>query len=172
MILLGLGSNMGERDKNLQQALGLLEADGTVRIDKISSIYETAPFGVTDQADFSNMVVRISTELSPEELLQKCIEVEKRMGRIRDRHWGPRIIDMDLLVYDNVQTRSEMLILPHPGIEHRAFVLIPLQEVAVRLRLPDGRTVEEMIAGSTEISEQVIRLWKKVDWDSSNKCFV
>ena len=172
MILIGLGSNIGEREQNLQQALGLLEMDGTIRIFKISSIYETAPFGVMDQDDFLNMVVAVETELSPENLLQKCLGVENAMGRVRSRHWGPRIIDLDLLFYDAVQMQTNNLTLPHPGIGQRAFVLIPMRDVAMDTQLQGWRTIDSMLAGVTESGEQEVRLWKKVEWDSTRKCFV
>ena len=172
MILIGLGSNMGEREQNLQQALGMLEADSSIRIEKISSIYETAPFGVMDQDDFLNMVVAVETELSPENLLQKCLGVENAMGRVRSRHWGPRIIDLDLLFYDAVQMQTNNLTLPHPGIGQRAFVLIPMRDVAMDTQLQGGLTIDSMLAGVTESGEQEVRLWKKVEWDSTRKCFV
>ena len=172
MILIGLGSNMGERDHHLQQALGLLEMDGSIRIDKVSSLYETAPFGVTDQDEFLNMVVAVKTELSPEKLLQKCLAVENAMGRVRFRHWGPRIIDLDLLIYDAVQMQTDNLTLPHPGIEQRAFVLIPMRDVVLDIQLPGGFTIDSMLAGLTESGGQEVQLWKKVEWDSARKCFV
>ena len=172
MILIGLGSNMGQRDQNLQQALGLLEADGTIRIVKISFIYETVPFGVLDQDDFLNMVVAVETELLPEKLLQKCMAVENAMGRFRSRHWGPRIIDLDLLIYDAVQMQTDNLTLPHPGIGQRAFVLIPMRDVVMDVQLPGGLAIDSMLAGLTESGRQEVRLWKKVEWDSTRKCFV
>ena len=174
MILIGLGSNMGERDQNLQQALGLLETDGAVRIVRISFIYETVPFGVMDQDDFLNMVVAVETELSPEKLLQKCLKVENAMGRVRFRHWGPRIIDLDLLIYNAVQMQTDNLTLPHPGIGQRAFVLIPMRDVAMdfQFQLPGRLTIGSMLAGLTESGRQEVRLWKKVEWDSTRKCFV
>jgi 2-amino-4-hydroxy-6-hydroxymethyldihydropteridine diphosphokinase len=143
-----------------------------VRIDKVSSIYETAPFGLTEQAYFLNMAARVETRLPPRELLQLCLGVENAMGRIRTTHWGPRIIDIDLLVYDSVKMHDDALTLPHPGIEKRAFVLLPLLDIARKLQLADGRTVEEIIADSAEIIEQEVHPWKSVRWDSPNGCFV
>lgn len=172
MILLGLGSNMGEREQNLLQALRLLDTEESVRIKQVSFIYETAPFGVTDQADFLNMVARVETSLSPGKLLDKCLEVETSMGRIRTRHWGPRIIDIDLLIYNNVRQQDDILTLPHPGMEQRAFVLIPLRDVAPGFQLPNGRTVEHQAAEILKTGGQEVRLWKKIYWDSSSKCFV
>ncbi|MHC1758633.1 MAG: 2-amino-4-hydroxy-6-hydroxymethyldihydropteridine diphosphokinase [Negativicutes bacterium] len=172
MILIGLGSNMGERDQNLQHALGMLETDGCICIDKVSSIYETAPFGVMDQNDFLNMVVVVKTELSPEKLLHKCLTVENAMGRVRSRHWGPRIIDLDLLIYDAVQMQTDNLTLPHPGIGQRAFVLIPMRDVAMDVQLPGGLTIDSLLAGLSESRKQEVQLWKNVEWDSTKKCFV
>jgi 2-amino-4-hydroxy-6-hydroxymethyldihydropteridine diphosphokinase len=172
MILLGLGSNMGEREQNLQKALGLLEEDGRVRIDKISSIYETVPFGVKDQADFLNMAALVQTCLAPEELLKKCLAAEQTMGRIRTRHWGPRIIDIDILTYNAVQMDGPELTLPHPGLVHRPFVLIPLLEIAPKLCLANGRTVEELTAAPGDVNWQEVRLYRRVGWDSFKKCFV
>lgn len=172
MILLGLGSNLGEREKNLERALMLLEEDGSIWIDIVSSIYETTPFGVTDQPDFLNMAARVKTGLSPMDLLKKCLTVENEMGRIRTRHWGPRVIDIDLLVYHNIQMNQESLTLPHPGIANRPFVLIPLQDIAGQLALPEGREVAELIVKCNGPGEQGVRLWRKVEWDSLKKCFV
>jgi 2-amino-4-hydroxy-6-hydroxymethyldihydropteridine diphosphokinase len=172
MILLGLGSNMGEREQNLQQALRLLEEAGSVQIEKISSMYETAPYGVKDQADFLNMAVLVQTRLSPEELLKKCLAAEQAMGRIRTRHWGPRIIDIDILTYNRIEMDAPELTLPHPGLVHRPFVLIPLLEIAPKLCLANGRTVEETTAALGKMDWQEVRLYKRVGWDSVKKCFV
>jgi len=173
MILLGLGSNMGEREHNLQQALYLLTADGEVSIAQMSSIYESAPFGVLDQPEFLNMVVQVETALLPEKLLNKCLNIENKMGRKRTLHWGPRIIDIDLLVYENVQRMTEDLTLPHPGIVHRAFVLLPMRDVARDLQLPGGQSVESLLAeGNSELRKQELHLWKRVEWNPYRKCFV
>ena len=172
MIILGLGTNLGEREHNLQQALKLLVTDGTIRIDQVSSLYETAPFGVTDQPDFLNMVVSVKTDLSPKELLHKCLHVENEMGRIRTRHWGPRVIDIDLLFFDEVQLQSEELSLPHPGILQRAFVVLPLRDLVPLLRLENGRTVMDMAVEFEQLGGSGVRIQKKVEWDSVEKCFV
>jgi len=172
MIILGLGTNMGEREQNLQQALELMTVDGDVEIFQVSSIYETAPFGVTDQPGFLNMTVSVQTRLTPQELLHKCLAVEKKMGRIRTRHWGPRIIDIDLLFFDEVQLVSEELTLPHPGILQRAFVLIPLRDIAPTLSLANGRTTTEMALEFENHAGQEVHRRKKVAWDSLTKCFV
>ena len=172
MIILGLGTNLGKREQNLQQALKLLVADGTIRLDRVSSLYETAPFGVIDQPDFLNMVVSLKTDLSPQELLHKCLHVENELGRIRTRHWGPRIIDIDLLFFDEVQLQSEELTLPHPGILQRAFVVLPLRDLVPSLRLENGRTVMDMALEFEQLGGSGVRIQKKVEWDSVAKCFV
>ncbi len=171
MILLGLGSNMGDREKNLETALRLLEEDRSISIDRISAIYETAPFGVTDQADFLNMVAEITTKLSPYQLLAKCLAVEDLLGRIRTRRWGPRVIDIDLLVFDEVQLSEAALQIPHPGIFQRAFVLIPILDIAPPDMRIAGKPLNNLEEKLTFLANQKLHLWKRVRWDSRNKCF-
>lgn len=172
MILLGLGSNIGDREAHLLKALQLLEAGGWVEIEKISSIYETAPFGVMDQADFLNMVVSVKSTYSPRELLAYCLKIEDKMGRKRTRHWGPRVIDIDLLIYDMLQIHDEFLTLPHPGIPHRAFVLAPILDIACDFQLLGESTAENLLVNIPELDVQAVRLWKRTTWDSIKKCFV
>ena len=171
MILLGLGSNMGDREKNLEAALRLLEEDGSLSIDQISAIYETTPFGVTNQADFLNMVAKITTRLSPYQLLAKCLAVEDLLGRVRTRQWGPRVIDLDLLVYDEVQLNEAALQLPHPGIFQRAFVLTPILDIAPLDMRIAGKPVNKFADKLSPLDDQKLNLWKRVRWDSRNKCF-
>ena len=171
MILIGLGSNMGDRAKNLEAALRLLEEDRSLSIDQISAIYETAPFGVTDQADFLNMVAKITTRLSPYQLLAKCLAVEDLLGRVRTRQWGPRVIDLDLLVYDEVQLNEAALQLPHPGIFQRAFVLTPILDIAPLDMRIAGKLVNNLEEKVALLANQKVHLWKRVEWDSRNKCF-
>lgn len=171
MILLGLGSNMGDREKNLEAALRLLEEGRSISIDQISAIYETAPFGVTDQADFLNMVAEITTKLSPFQLLDKCLAVETLLGRIRTRPWGPRVIDLDLLVYDDIQLNEAALQLPHPGLFQRAFVLIPILDIVPQDMRIAGKTASNLEENLALLANQKLHLWKRVRWDSRNKCF-
>ena len=171
MILIGLGSNMGDRAKNLEAALRLLEEDGSLSIDQISAIYETTPFGVTNQADFLNMVAKITTRLSPYQLLAKCLAVEDLLGRVRTRQWGPRVIDLDLLVYDEVQLNEAALQLPHPGIFQRAFVWIPILDIAPLDMRIAGKLVNNLEEKVALLANQKVHLWKRVEWDSRNKCF-
>ena len=171
MILIGLGSNMGDRAKNLEAALRLLEEDRSLSIDQISAIYETTPFGVTNQADFLNMVAKITTRLSPYQLLAKCLAVEDLLGRVRTRQWGPRVIDLDLLVFDEVQLNEAALQLPHPGIFQRAFVWIPILDIVPPDMRIAGKLVNNLEEKAALLANQKVRLWKRVEWDSRNKCF-
>ena len=136
---LGLGSNEGDRLGNLRAARESLERNG-VTVSASSSVYETAPQGeVLDQADFLNACLRIETGLDPEGLLDLCKSVEREVGRSPGgaRH-GPRPIDVDVLLLGGLEHRSERLVLPHPEISARRFVLEPLLELDPDLRLPDG----------------------------------
>lgn len=123
---LGIGTNMGDRLSNLSDAIDYIKQFKNTEIVKISKIYETRPWGYTDQNDFLNLCVSINTNLKPEELLQKCLEVELNLKRERIIRWGPRTIDIDILIYDDIICNGEKLTLPHPRIQERAFVLIPL----------------------------------------------
>ena len=170
MIVLGLGTNMGEREQNFVRALRLLQEQYRIKVQAVSSIYETAPFGVTDQSDFLNMTALVTTRLSPRTLLQACLQVEQEMGRVRTRHWGPRIIDIDILLYNEIKLTVPELTLPHPGILQRGFVIIPLRDVSPDLVFSNGCTVAE-VAEAFEKEAGDVRLWKKVRWDPDLLCF-
>jgi len=137
---LGLGSNLGDRGRYLGEAVAAL-ASPLIKVQVTSGIYETEPWGVMDQPLYWNQVIEVETLLEPLELLHICQEIELRLGRERKVHWGPRTIDIDLLIYDNTVSESEELILPHPYLEERAFVLAPLREIAPELVLPSGRPI-------------------------------
>ena len=171
MIVLGLGTNIGEREMNLSQALQMLNEQYDIKIKAVSSIYETAPFGVTDQADFLNMTVLVETDLSPQALLQACLSVERTMGRVRTIRWGPRIIDIDVLLYNDMKLATPELILPHPGILLRDFVIIPLRDIIPELILPDGRSVAAAAADFAS-DGSAVRFWKSVQWDPGLHCLV
>jgi 2-amino-4-hydroxy-6-hydroxymethyldihydropteridine diphosphokinase len=142
---LGLGGNLGDRRQYLVAAVEALNAEPGVRVTKISSIYETEPIGVVDQPDFLNLVLEAVTELPVRELLARCLRIEDSLGRVRIERWGPRTIDLDVLWYDG-QTRNEPdLVLPHPRMLLRAFVLVPLAEIAPTL-LFEGMSTESLAA--------------------------
>ncbi len=134
---LGLGSNIGDRRANLAEALRRLSQEG-VTIKKVSSVYESQAVLVEDQPDFLNIACEIHTSLSPHGLLDACLEVEANMGRIRRRRWGPRNIDIDLLLYESLTIDEPRLIVPHPRLAERPFVTVPLLEIASELILPGG----------------------------------
>jgi 2-amino-4-hydroxy-6-hydroxymethyldihydropteridine diphosphokinase len=141
---LGLGSNVGDRLVSLRAARAALERRG-VEVVAASSVYETAPQGeVTDQPDFLNACLRVDSKLSPEKLLAVCKEVERDLGRPEGgpRH-GPRPIDIDLLLLGDVELRTPRLVLPHPELRTRRFVLEPLLELDPELSLPDGTPLRQ-----------------------------
>lgn len=139
-----IGSNMGDRGYYLRETCKRLEASPQVRVVRRSRIYETKPWGKTDQDNFWNQVLEIETSLLPLELLDFCQEIERSLGRERIVHWGPRTIDIDLLNYDNKVWKDERLTLPHPYMEEREFVLAPLREIAPDFVLPSGRKITEV----------------------------
>ncbi len=171
MILVGLGSNLGDRETQLQQALQRLEEKHDLCVAAVSNIYETKPVGDMEQPDFLNMVALLETELTPLALLQQCLAVETDMGRVRTRRWGPRVIDIDLLVYHENEMNTPHLILPHPEIVNRGFVLIPLNDVAPALLLA-RKSVATMAAAYLASDPESVRLWKKISWDSEKRSFI
>jgi 2-amino-4-hydroxy-6-hydroxymethyldihydropteridine diphosphokinase len=128
-VYLSLGSNLGDRLAFLRGALRYLERHDSIRLEAISSVYETDPVGLVDQPAFLNIVIRIQTSLSPHELLSLCQEAENHFERDRSVHWGPRTLDIDLLTYEGITLNDPDLILPHPRMAEREFVRIPLQEL-------------------------------------------
>jgi 2-amino-4-hydroxy-6-hydroxymethyldihydropteridine diphosphokinase len=134
-VFLGLGSNVGERERMLDHALTLLAERG-FSLKRRSSLFLTEPLGGPPQDWYLNMVAEGASELSPEELLAVCLNVERDLGRTRDVRWGPRTIDIDLLLYGDERRATETLALPHPRLHERQFVLAPLAEIAPRLRHP------------------------------------
>ena len=123
-----LGSNLGDREENLRNALKHLE-ENEVRVVKVSTFIETEPYGVTDQPGFINAVCQVETNLEPLELLRLLLKIELEMGRVRIRRWGERNIDLDLLLYEDACVVSDELTLPHPDMQNRDFVLLPLAEI-------------------------------------------
>ncbi|MCR4944445.1 MAG: 2-amino-4-hydroxy-6-hydroxymethyldihydropteridine diphosphokinase [Clostridium sp.] len=127
---LSIGSNIGNKVENLNQAVEYLKKDDNITIEKISSFIETEPWGKTDQDIFVNGALKIRTILSPKELVTKLLAIEEKMHRVRIEKWGPRIIDLDLIFYDNLVLEDDFVTVPHPRMEEREFVLAPLFEIA------------------------------------------
>ena len=128
-VFLGLGSNLGDRGANVQQALTDLERWG-VKVILSSSLYETEPVGNIDQPRFLNMTVKASTDRSPEDLLTVVLSIERSLGRVRRGKWGPRTIDVDILFYGDRVVGESGLVIPHPRLHERRFVLEPMNEIA------------------------------------------
>jgi len=126
---IGLGSNIPDRERNLYEAVKLLQLSPEIQAIKSSAIYETDPVGFVDQPLFLNQVILIETTLSAPQLFARMLEVEQQLGRVRHQRWGPRTIDLDLLLFGNATIQSMDLIIPHPRMMERAFVLIPLAEI-------------------------------------------
>lgn len=145
-VYIGLGSNLGDRQARLQEAREKIAGmPGTV-IRKLSSLYLTEPWGYHEQGEFINQVVEIETILSPEELLACLQEIEIKMGRQHVGKWGPRIIDLDILLYGDQVINLPELKVPHPYMRQRLFVLIPLQEMDPKIVFPeDGMTIKEVL---------------------------
>ncbi|MFT8320005.1 MAG: 2-amino-4-hydroxy-6-hydroxymethyldihydropteridine diphosphokinase [Bacillus sp. (in: firmicutes)] len=134
---LSLGSNIGNRLEFLKDAVYLLAKHAKINVVNISSIYETDPVGLKEQELFLNIVLHIRTSLDPYSLLEACQHIENELGRKRIIRWGPRTIDLDILLYNQENIESEKLNIPHPRIEERAFVVIPLLEIAEAVLLPN-----------------------------------
>lgn len=127
---IALGSNLGDKEKNLNQALNLINENPLCNVTKISNFYKTEPVGYLDQDDFLNGTAEIKTLMSPSELMDFFLKIEKELKRERKIHWGPRTIDLDILLYDDIVTEDEHILIPHPRIQERLFVLEPLCDIA------------------------------------------
>ena len=137
---LSLGSNLGDRKAYLKQAVQELSNLPDTCLDTVSSIYETPPWGLTNQPAFLNICIGIDTGLTPQVLLARCLEIERKLGRERTIRWGPRVLDIDILTFGNMKLDVYGLTLPHPSMMERAFVLKPLAEIAPDLSF-DGVSI-------------------------------
>lgn len=147
------GSNLGDRASSLQKANARI-AQSCGKIIAFSSLYETAPWGLLDQPAFLNQAIAVETSLNPEELMRELLEIEAAMGRVRDARYGPRIIDLDILLYDQVIMERPILNLPHPALPQRRFALTPLAEIAPSLLHPVlHKTVQELLFECTDDSD-------------------
>lgn len=155
---LGLGANLGDREANLREAVRLLGGTPGIEVLRRSSVYETAPVGVTGQPPFLNQVIEVRTTLTPPDLLARALAVEAALGRVRRERWGPRTIDVDILFYGDETLDLPGLTLPHPRLGERAFVLVPLAELLPERVLPGGERVADAAARlGREAPEAVVR---------------
>ncbi|WP_456265934.1 MULTISPECIES: 2-amino-4-hydroxy-6-hydroxymethyldihydropteridine diphosphokinase [unclassified Bacillus (in: firmicutes)] len=149
---IALGSNIGKKETYLKEAIKKLHEHPEVQVELISSIYETAPVGYENQDDFLNMAVKITTSLRPEELLSLTQKIENELGRTREVRWGPRTADLDILLYNRENIETEQLVVPHPRMYERLFVLVPMSEICPEIG-------EVQINAVTD--QEGVSIWKK-----------
>jgi 2-amino-4-hydroxy-6-hydroxymethyldihydropteridine diphosphokinase len=148
----GLGSNLGDREDTIRRALVLLAAEEGIDVVAVSTLRETEPVGYADQPDFVNGAAALETELTPRALLERLLAVELALGRVRGAgpRFGPRVVDLDLLLYGDAAVDEPGLTVPHPRLAERRFALEPLQELDPELRLPDGRAVRDLLGAQLQ----------------------
>lgn len=156
---LSLGANLGNREETLREAVKRISSAERVALRSVSSLYETEPWGKTDQPRFLNIAVALETTLSPETLLALAQQVEAALGRVRHERWGARTIDVDILHIEGVERDTPTLTLPHPYMTERAFVLVPLAEIAPALRI-QGTTVEAWRNAVDESGVTRVKAWE------------
>ena len=144
LIFFAIGSNISPRFHYLRQGVKSVRESG-IEVERISSLYQTSPVGPVNQPYFLNAVVKAKTSLKPLEILELFQQIQKKWGRIPGIHFGPRTLDMDLLLYDEVKMRTDKLTLPHPRMESRKFVLVPLLEISPSLRNPEGTSYRSLL---------------------------
>jgi 2-amino-4-hydroxy-6-hydroxymethyldihydropteridine diphosphokinase len=153
VVYLGIGSNIGDRENNCLKAIELMEERG-LKVTRRSSMCETEPWGVKDQPAFINMAVEAETDISPRGLLMLLKKIENEAGRRPGRRWGPRVLDIDILLYDNLQVAEDDLSIPHPLMHKRVFVLEPLAEIAPdRVHPVLRKTIKQLFIGETSAAD-------------------
>jgi 2-amino-4-hydroxy-6-hydroxymethyldihydropteridine diphosphokinase len=157
---IGLGGNIGDPRATMAAALAMLDGDPEISVAQVSSLYKTPPWGITDQPDFFNAAAALSTTLAPRDLLARCLDTEKSLHRVRDRRWGPRSVDLDVLAYGDLTLNEPGLELPHPRMMDRAFVLVPLMEIEPGLTISGVRLDERL----REIDREGIERIEGSDW--------
>lgn len=145
-VYLGLGSNLGDRFANIQEAVNRLSRSSGIAVTRVSAVYETTPVGGPDQPDYLNAAIALETSLEADRLLDICIETEQKMGRVRGERWSARIIDIDILLFGGSHIKTDSLTVPHPRMLERGFVLVPLADIAPDVVHPLKKlTVNELV---------------------------
>lgn len=158
---LALGSNVGKREQFLREAIQALQAAPGIKLVSLSKVYETDPVGYVEQDAFLNMVIAIETQLSPADLLDTVLSIEQQLGRVRTIRWGPRVIDIDIILYGQEQVDLPQLQIPHPALMERAFVLVPLRDVWQDGKLLGEKKIEEYIRLAGDAKG--VRTWGTLD---------
>lgn len=153
VVYLSLGSNLGNKEENIKKAMELL-GENKVIIEKTSSFYETEPVSYKKQDNFYNLVIKGETTLSPENLLKAIKKIERALGRKKTKKWGPREIDIDILLYDDCKINIPNLKIPHPQMEKRRFVLEPLREINSRVKI-DGMSLREILSDKKIANQKI-----------------
>jgi 2-amino-4-hydroxy-6-hydroxymethyldihydropteridine diphosphokinase len=159
-VYLSIGTNIGQREDNLKRAVKMLLSMEGIVVKQVSSIYETAPVGYVEQPSFLNIAVFLETYKSAQEVLETCQSIENELGRVRDIRWGPRIIDLDILLYNNENIEVENLSVPHPRMFERAFVLVPLLEIAKEPFTSQLQLAQES-RDNMDVEKEGITKWKE-----------
>ena len=152
VVALGLGSNLGDKLTNINRAIELLDNSEGINVTTRSKNYRTEPWGIKEQDWFINICVLIETSLAAKKLLKICLEIEQKLGRVRETKWGSRIIDIDILIYGEYSISMEGLTIPHPHIQERSFVLVPLAEIWPDATV-NGETITELLQKRTDTNE-------------------
>lgn len=154
-VFLSLGANLGDRQATIGQALTMLHNTANIRLHRQSALYETVPVGYVDQPDFLNLVCEIHTSLTPLALLEVTQQIEHDLKRVRTVRWGPRTIDIDLLLFDNQTLQHPDLTIPHPRMHERAFVLVPLAELVPAYMIPGTADTVAALASQLAVGQEI-----------------
>ncbi len=155
-VIIGLGSNLSQPARNVQTAFATLCALDGVETPLLSHLYLTPPFGIQDQPEFVNAVAKLQTNMDPRAVLDALLLIEEKMGRVRKEKWGPRLIDLDLLFFGDQIIDEEGLEIPHPGIQERDFVLVPLLDIAPEWRHPIlGKSIRDLASALPDTASVV-----------------
>ena len=151
---LGLGSNIGNRELQLNEAIKILHAYQGIQVTQVSHIYETEPVGYTNQPKFLNLCIEIETELNPQSLLKCCLATEQQLHRKREIRWGPRTLDVDILLFGDQIIEQDKLSVPHPRMKERSFVLIPLNDIATNQIEPiSNKSIGQLVVTDNSVKK-------------------